>query len=210
MFNIIFFVTVFVAVFSVLNPIGAIPILIALTENYTPEERKHVIKKSITVAGGIIIAFMFVGTYIFRGLGINISDFEVAGGILLFKVAFDMIQGRTSNTKLTTAEQEDTLSREAVGVVPLGMPLLAGPGTITTSIIYFNLKSNGIDDQILVFIAVVLTIITAYIILMFSTALFKRLGKTGSLVISRIMGLLLASIGIEFIASGIFGLYLQF
>jgi len=210
LFNIIFFVTVFVAVFSVLNPIGAIPILIALTENYTPEERKHVIKKSITVAGGIIIAFMFVGTYIFRGLGINISDFEVAGGILLFKVAFDMIQGRTSNTKLTTAEQEDTLSREAVGVVPLGMPLLAGPGTITTSIIYFNLKSNGIDDQILVFIAVVLTIITAYIILMFSTALFKRLGKTGSLVISRIMGLLLASIGIEFIASGIFGLYLQF
>ncbi|EQD81153.1 multiple antibiotic resistance protein marC, partial [mine drainage metagenome] len=132
------------------------------------------------------------------------------GGILLFKVAFDMIQGRTSNTKLTSAEEEDTLSREAVGVVPLGIPLLAGPGTITTTMIYFNLKSNGLDDQILVFLAVVLTIIVAYIILLFSTALFKRLGKTGSLVISRIMGLLLASIGIEFIASGIFGLYSQF
>ncbi|EQD55978.1 multiple antibiotic resistance protein marC, partial [mine drainage metagenome] len=142
-----------------LNPIGAIPVLIALTENYTKEERKHVIKRSIMVAGGVVIAFMFVGTYIFRGLGINLSDFEVAGGILLFKVAFDMIQGRTSNTKLTSAEEEDTLSREAVGVVPLGIPLLAGPGTITTTMIYFNLKSNGLDDQILVFLAVVLTII---------------------------------------------------
>ncbi|EQD69430.1 multiple antibiotic resistance protein marC, partial [mine drainage metagenome] len=145
MLNIIFFVTVFVTVFSVLNPIGAIPVLIALTENYTKEERKHVIKRSIMVAGGVVIAFMFVGTYIFRGLGINLSDFEVAGGILLFKVAFDMIQGRTSNTKLTSAEEEDTLSREAVGVVPLGIPLLAGPGTITTTMIYFNLKSNGLD-----------------------------------------------------------------
>jgi multiple antibiotic resistance protein len=200
---------VFVAVFSVLNPIGAIPTLMALTENYTPAERKRVIKRSITIAGGVVIAFMFIGIYIFSVLGINLSDFEVAGGILLFKVAFDMLQGKTSNTKMTSAEEQDTISREAVGVVPLGMPLLAGPGTITTTMIYFNLTSNSLGDKMFVLLAVILTLIAAFVILRFSTILFKRLGKTGSLVISRIMGLLLAAIGIGFISHGIFGIYQQ-
>ena len=209
MSSILFFVTVFVAVFSVLNPIGAIPTLMALTENYTPAERKRVIKRSITIAGGVVIAFMFIGIYIFSMLGINLSDFEVAGGILLFKVAFDMLQGKTSNTKMTSAEEQDTISREAVGVVPLGMPLLAGPGTITTTMIYFNLTSNSLGDKMFVLLAVILTLIAAFVILRFSTILFKRLGKTGSLVISRIMGLLLAAIGIGFISHGIFGIYQQ-
>lgn len=201
--------TVFIAVFSVLNPIGAIPTLMALTENYTQKERNRVVERSITIAGGIVVAFMFIGIYIFSVLGINLSDFEVAGGILLFKVAFDMLQGKTSNTKMTSAEEEDSISREAVGVVPLGMPLLAGPGTITTTMIYFNLTSNGIGDKILVLFAVLLTLFAAFVILRFSTILFKRLGKTGSLVISRIMGLLLAAIGIGFISHGIFGIYQQ-
>ena len=209
MSSILFFVTVFVAVFSVLNPIGAIPTLMALTENYTPAERKRVIKRSITIAGGVVIAFMFIGIYIFSVLGINLSDFEVAGGILLFKVAFDMLQGKTSNTKMTSAEEQDTISREAVGVVPLGMPLLAGPGTITTTMIYFNLTSNSFGDKMFVLLAVILTLIAAFVILRFSTILFKRLGKTGSLVISRIMGLLLAAIGIGFLSHGIFGIYQQ-
>ena len=209
MSSILFFVTVFVAVFSVLNPIGAIPTLMALTENYTPAERKRVIKRSITIAGGVVIAFMFIGIYIFSVLGINLSDFEVAGGILLFKVAFDMLHGKTSNTKMTSAEEQDTISREAVGVVPLGMPLLAGPGTITTTMIYFNLTSNSLGDKMFVLLAVILTLIAAFVILRFSTILFKRLGKTGSLVISRIMGLLLAAIGIGFISHGIFGIYQQ-
>jgi multiple antibiotic resistance protein len=207
--SILFFVTVFIAVFSVLNPIGAIPTLMALTENYTQKERNRVVERSITIAGGIVVAFMFIGIYIFSVLGINLSDFEVAGGILLFKVAFDMLQGKTSNTKMTSAEEEDSISREAVGVVPLGMPLLAGPGTITTTMIYFNLTSNGIGDKILVLFAVLLTLFAAFVILRFSTILFKRLGKTGSLVISRIMGLLLAAIGIGFISHGIFGIYQQ-
>jgi multiple antibiotic resistance protein len=181
----------------------------ALTENYTPAERKRVIKRSITIAGGVVIAFMFIGIYIFSVLGINLSDFEVAGGILLFKVAFDMLQGKTSNTKMTSAEEQDTISREAVGVVPLGMPLLAGPGTITTTMIYFNLTSNSLGDKMFVLLAVILTLIAAFVILRFSTILFKRLGKTGSLVISRIMGLLLAAIGIGFISHGIFGIYQQ-
>lgn len=203
MVDFLFLVTVYVAVFSVLNPIGAIPTLISLTSNYTPEERRKVIERSITVAGGVIIGFMFIGVYIFDVLGISISDFELAGGVLLFKVAFDMLQGKTSNTKLTADEEKESLSKDEIGVVPLGMPLLAGPGTITTTMIYFNLRSTGLEDKIMVFAAVILVIISAFIVLRFSTLLFKRLGRTGSMIISRVMGLLLAAIGVEFMTNGI-------
>ena len=203
MVDFLFLVTVYVAVFSVLNPIGAIPTLISLTTNYTPEERRKVIERSITVAGGVIIGFMFIGVYIFDVLGISISDFELAGGVLLFKVAFDMLQGKTSNTKLTADEEKESLSKDEIGVVPLGMPLLAGPGTITTTMIYFNLRSTGLEDKVMVFAAVLLVIISAFIVLRFSTLLFKRLGRTGSMIISRVMGLLLAAIGVEFMTNGI-------
>ena len=203
MVDFLFLVTVYVAVFSVLNPIGAIPTLISLTTNYTTEERRKVIERSITVAGGVIIGFMFIGVYIFDVLGISISDFELAGGVLLFKVAFDMLQGKTSNTKLTADEEKESLSKDEIGVVPLGMPLLAGPGTITTTMIYFNLRSTGLEDKVMVFAAVILVIISAFIVLRFSTLLFNRLGRTGSMIISRVMGLLLAAIGVEFMANGI-------
>ena len=207
MVDFLFLVTVYVAVFSVLNPIGAIPTLISLTSNYTPEERRKVIERSITVAGGVIIGFMFIGVYIFDVLGISISDFELAGGVLLFKVAFDMLQGKTSNTKLTADEEKESMSKDEIGVVPLGMPLLAGPGTITTTMIYFNLRSTGLEDKMMVFAAVILVIISAFIVLRFSTLLFKRLGRTGSMIISRVMGLLLAAIGVELIFLGMQELY---
>jgi multiple antibiotic resistance protein len=123
--------------------------------------------------------------------------------VLLFKVAFDMLQGKTSNTKLTADEEKESMSKDEIGVVPLGMPLLAGPGTITTTMIYFNLRSTGLEDKIMVFAAVILVIISAFIVLRSSTLLFKRLGRTGSMIISRVMGLLLAAIGVEFMANGI-------
>lgn len=199
----IYFVTVAVSIFAIMNPIGAVPTLMVLTENFKHEERMKVIRKSILVAGGMIIGFMLIGVYIFSVLGINISDFKVAGGVLLFKVAFDMLQGKTSNTKLTQQEEQESVDREAVGIVPISTPLLAGPGTITTSIIYFNSGSTTIPEKLIVFGAVVVVLIASYIVLSLSTILFKKMGKTGSLLISRIMGLLLASIAVEFISTGI-------
>lgn len=200
---ILFYVTVLTTVFAILNPIGAIPTLIALTEGYTLKERLHVVDRSVLVASGMILGFMLVGIYVFLVLGIDISDFKVAGGILLFKVAFDMLQGKTSNTKLTGAEQEESMEKESIGIVPIGTPLLAGPGSITTAIIFFNSKTTVGIDKVMVVLAIVTVMVMSYLILRFSLPLFTRLGKTGSLIISRIMGLLLASIAIEFITTGL-------
>lgn len=151
----------------------------------------------------MIIGFMLVGVYIFTVLGIDITDFKIAGGILLFKVAFDMLQGRTSNTKLTQQEKEEYMDKDAIGIVPIGTPLLAGPGSITTAIIYFNSKSTTIPEKFMTLAAILVVMVISYLILRYSIGLFDRLGKTGSLLISRIMGLLLASIAVDFIATGI-------
>lgn len=202
---VIFLLTVVAAIFALVNPLGAVPTMVGLTEGFSDEERKRVIRKAIMVAGGMLLGFMFLGEYIFSVLGIDISDFKIAGGILLFKVAFDMIQGKLSNTKLTPLEKQDYVEREAVGIVPIGIPLLAGPGSITTAIIYFNSRSNGMLDRISVIVAIIIVMLLAYLILHFSMRILGRIGKTGSLIISRIMGLLLAAIGIEFIVSGIAG-----
>jgi multiple antibiotic resistance protein len=201
---IVFYLSIVATVFAILNPIGAVPTLMVLTDGYTVSEKKRVISKSIMVASGMILGFMFVGVYIFLVLGIDISDFKVAGGILLFKVAFDMLQGKVSNTKLTPQETQESIDRESVGIVPIGTPLLAGPGTITTAMIYFNSPQYFISERIAVILAVVTVLLISYIVLRLSNPLFNRLGKTGSLIISRIMGLLLASIAIEFITSGLF------
>lgn len=202
------FITVFVALFAIINPIGAVPILITLTDGYSLKERKEVIRRSVYMASGMLFGFMFLGVYIFDILGISIYDFEIAGGILLFKVGFDMLQGKTSQTKITNAEQQDSADREAIAIAPIGTPLLAGPGSITTTIIYFNGTGIDILSRMVVIAAVILVLILAFIILKYSLRIFQRIGKTGSIVISRIMGLLLTAIAVDLITTGIIHIFL--
>ncbi|MCL4311762.1 MAG: MarC family protein [Candidatus Thermoplasmatota archaeon] len=204
----ILFLTVFVALFAIINPIGAVPILITLTDGYSLKERREVIRRSVYMASGMLFGFMFLGVYIFDILGISIYDFEIAGGILLFKVGFDMLQGKTSQTKITNAEQQDSADREAIAIAPIGTPLLAGPGSITTAIIYFNGTGIAIFSRMVVVLAVILVLILSFIILRYSLVIFQRIGKTGSIVISRIMGLLLTAIAVDLITTGIIHIFL--
>ncbi|WMT54526.1 MarC family protein [Acidiplasma sp.] len=204
---IITFVTVYVALFAIMNPIGAVPVLISLTDGYTIKERKDVIRKAVYTASGMIFGFMFLGIYIFDILGINLYDFEIAGGALLFKVGFDMLQGKISQTKMTQAEKEESSEREAIAIAPLGTPLLAGPGSITIAIIFFNEENIALTSRFITIIAIVLVLISSFIILKYSVKTFEKIGKTGSIVISRIMGLLLTAIAVDLIANGIIHIF---
>ncbi len=200
---ILYLVTVFVALFAMVNPIGALPVLVSVTEGYSKDDFERVVRYAAMSEALMLFSFMLIGIYIFEVLGININDFKVAGGVLLFKVAFDMLQGRTSTTKLTPAEKEESIERTSIGIAPIGTPLLAGPGSITAAIIYFNSYSVNIPEKIAVVISVSLVVAISYFILHYSSVLFKYLGKTGSLIISRIMGLLLAAIAIDFMVTGL-------
>ncbi len=199
-----FAIEAFVAIFAIVNPIGNIPFFVTLTQGYNPKEKKDVIVKIVVVAIAVLVIFGLIGNYIFMLFGITIPAFGIAGGILLLTIAFSMLHGQKPRTKLTQQDKEEALAREAVGIVPLGIPMFAGPGAITTIMIYMS-KQTGVFDMFAVFASIFATMAVSFILLTYSDRIFSRMGRMGALAISRIMGLILAAIAIQFIVDGVLG-----
>jgi multiple antibiotic resistance protein len=202
-----FAITVFAAIFAIVNPIGNIPVFVAITQDYTPEQKRRVIRKVCIVAASVLLAFGIFGNYIFAIYGITIPAFKIAGGLLLFSIAFNMTRGQVGRTKMTGEEHEEALEKEEVGVVPLGIPLFAGPGAITTVMIYIAFATTSSDelfDLSSIFLSIVFTVVASYFLLRYAEPIFSRMGKSGAGAFTRIMGLLLAAIAIEFIITGTF------
>lgn len=202
-----FAITAFAAIFAIMNPPGNIPVFVAITEGYTLEQKNRVIRKVCIVAGGILIIFGLFGNLIFDLYGITIPAFKIAGGALLFSIAFTMTKGQLTKAKMTTEEEEEATEKEEVGVVPLGIPLFAGPGAITTVMIYVSYAQNSSDpvfDFISIFIGIIVTVAISFVMLKYADPLFKRMGRSGTMAFTRIMGLLLAAMAVEFMLSGTF------
>lgn len=202
-----FAITVFAAIFAIVNPIGNIPVFVAITQDYTPEQKNRVIRKVCIVAASVLLAFGIFGNYIFAIYGITIPAFKIAGGMLLFSIAFNMTRGAVGRTKMTGEEHEEALEKEEVGVVPLGIPLFAGPGAITTVMIYISFATTSSDvlfDLSAIFLSIIATVVASYFLLHYAEPIFSRMGKSGAGAFTRIMGLLLAAIAIEFIITGTF------
>ncbi|MDD1772279.1 MAG: MarC family protein [Methanomassiliicoccales archaeon] len=202
-----FAITAFAAIFAIMNPPGNIPVFVAITEGYTTEQKNRVIRKVCIVAGGILIIFGLFGNLIFDLYGITIPAFKIAGGALLFSIAFTMTKGQLTKSKMTTEEEEEATEKEEVGVVPLGIPLFAGPGAITTVMIYVSYAQNSSDpvfDFISIFIGIIVTVAISFVMLKYADPLFKRMGRSGTMAFTRIMGLLLAAMAVEFMLSGTF------
>ena len=199
--NYMYAITVFTAIFAIVDPIGNIPIFYTLTERFTREERIRIAKKAVIAATLTLFVFGIICNYIFMLFSITIPSFRIAGGILLFRVAFNMLYGTTPGTKSTEKEKQETLEKEMLGIIPLGIPLLAGPGAISTVMLY---NSQGdVVDSIIVYISILATLIITYFLLRNVDKIFDRLGRAGSLAISRIMGLILAAIAVQFLINGI-------
>jgi multiple antibiotic resistance protein len=194
-------ITVFMAIFAIVDPMGNIPIFYTITQKFTREERLHIAKRAVIAASTTLIVFGLIGQYIFMVFSITIPSFRIAGGLLLFRVAFNMLYGVTPGTKSTEKEKQEILEKDMLGIVPLGIPLLAGPGAISTVMLY-NSQGN-LGNTIIVFISIFMTLLITYIFLRNIDRIFNRLGRVGSLAISRIMGLILAAIAIQFIINGI-------
>lgn len=199
-----FLISVLVAVLAIVNPLGNIPFFVSLTADYPDEMRRNVIRKTVISASLILIIFAFFGRYIFLVYGITIPSFQIAGGVLLFHIGFTMLNGRRPGTKLTDRDREEALNMEAVGIVPLGIPMFAGPGAITTVMIYIS-QAGGVFDIFSVVLAVIITMGVAFTLLTYSKQLFGRIGRSGTLAFSRIMGLILTAVAMNFIIEGIHG-----
>jgi multiple antibiotic resistance protein len=200
-----FAITAFVSIFAIVNPVGNIPFFVTVTEGYTKQERKAVIRKTCVVMLVVLVSFGLFGQYIFELYGITIPWFKIAGGILLFSVAFAMMRGERSRAKITEDERQEAMEKEEIGVVPLGIPLFAGPGAITTVMIYVSegIGTGNYIDLAAVFLAIVVTTVISFILLTYAQGIFGRMGRGGAAAFGRIIGLLLAAVAVGFIITGV-------
>jgi multiple antibiotic resistance protein len=199
--NVVFFVQSLLAFFIIIDAVGNVPIFISILEKFDEEDKKHIIKRATIIAFLTLLIVTFSGNYIFSLLNTNIHSFSIAGGILLSIISVEMLFGRKSKTE-TSEDIKD--AKEDVSITPLAIPLLTGPGALTTGIVYFNLAHSPYQ-QLLLVASIIITFILSYEILIHARKIFKFLGKTGTKVVIRIMGLLLLSIAVQFVINGLIG-----
>jgi len=202
----LYFVYAFTTVFVIVNPIEATMIFVTLTADMNALEKSHVYRRTTLVAFSLAILFSIAGEFVLRIFGITVDSLRVAGGILLFLVAIDMLRGVRQQKKVTEAELRDANQREDVSVFPLAIPLLTGPGAITTVVVLMGAAST-IAEKALVLLAIVLTFLITFFVLRFSEYIDHALGVTGIMVLTRIMGLILGAVAVNFVAIGAWNLY---
>jgi multiple antibiotic resistance protein len=205
---VVFTIRAFVTFFTIIDPVGLAPVVIALTANLNDTQRSTIVTRAVIISAIIIAFFALVGRFLLDRLGISLYAFNMAGGALLFLVAVDMLFGRPSGARETKTEQEEAATREDISVFPLAIPMIAGPGTIATTILYVDLAAPNIFDLLSVAAAIISALFVAWLVMRSSMWIIRHVGRTGILVLSRILGILLAALAIQFILNGI-GTFVQ-
>src|ERR1700728_3081509 len=197
-----FLLLAFSSIFFIVDPIACIPTFLALTADDELARRRHMAKRAAWTCFLVLSGFALAGTLVFKMFGITLPAFRIAGGLIMILIGLDMVQARRSQTKETPSETEQAMEKEDVGIVPLGVPMLAGPGSISTVIALMAQSSNW-QHSILIIVAVALTAFISYWTLAAADRLGRRMGDTGIHILTRFMGLMLMAIAVQFILSGL-------
>ena len=197
-----FLALAYTSLLAIINPLGAVPLYLAITGTYTKPQRRRTLLRALLTALLVLLAFATVGTLILRFFGITTYAFKIAGGIIFFGIGWDMLQARRVGVKTTVEEELEGTSKEDVGIIPLGLPTLAGPGAITT-IVALDGQAGTIAERSMVYVALVLVLLTAWGVLAAAPAILRRVSQTGLNVLTRIMGLLVTVIGVQFVLGGL-------
>lgn len=192
----------FVAIFVIVDPFAVVPVYLSLTEKYSPEGIVHTRRKATLVAFGVLGTFALTGLTVFNLFGITLPAFQIAGGILLLLLGISQLNNNRARVK--PEETSEGMEKDDVSVFPLGTPLLAGPGAISTVVLLSTQAKTWIRNVELM-IALVAAMAAAYLCLKAAPYLFKLLGKTGLNLLTRIMGLILTAIAVQFMLNGIKG-----
>jgi len=193
---------VFTSIFFIVDPFAVIPTFLAMTERDTPEHRRLLAKRGAWTCAIALILFALGGSLIFTIFGITIGAFKIAGGVLVGLNALDMVQARRSQQRETPAEKAEGIQKEDIGIMPLGIPMLAGPGAIST-VMVLALGSKGPLLTAAVYVSIIMTALVSYWVLAAATLVERRLGQTGMRILTRVMGLVLCAIAVQFIIDGI-------
>ncbi len=192
------------AIFFVVDPFSAVPFFLAMTRHDAPAKRRETALRASLTAGLVLATFALGGAWIFKILGISIGAFKIAGGVVLLLLALDMIRTQPSRTRITDQEVAAGADKEDIAIVPLAMPLLAGPGSIATAIVLMTRARAGPWwHAIPVLGAIVVTAVASYLVLAGAARTERVLGRTGLAILERAAGLLLVAIAVQFMLDGL-------
>ncbi len=200
------YIKILIGLIAIVNPFGAVPLFISLTAGAENRERHKIINIVAVAVTVILLVALLIGEELLQFFGISINSFRVAGGILLLLMSISMLNAKLSPTVQTKEEAEESKEKESIAVVPLAMPLLAGPGAITTVIIDAH-KGSGAGHYLTSAVLILFLSLLIWMVLRLSPFITRHISATGINVFTRIMGLLLAAIAVEFMANGLKSLF---
>ena len=191
-----FFMYAFISLFVIINPFSTASIFLTLTEDSKKEEKKEIIKGATVISTIILMVFAVTGLYIFKFFGISIGAFKIAGGIILMKISLELLKGEHRKLHHSHFEVDDIV------IVPLSIPLIAGPGTISTVVVMIS-DNPGFNHYFLIFLAILLNMLLIYFVLSKSEAVQSFFKERGLRVINKIMGIILTALSVQFFINGI-------
>jgi len=197
-----FAVLAFTSLLSIVNPLGAVPIYVAMTSSYDARQRRVTLRRAVMTGLAVLVAFAAFGPLILRFFGITTEAFQIAGGIIFFGIGWDMLQAKRTGVKTTEEEETDSANKEDVGIIPLGLPTLVGPGAITT-VIAINAQAKNAFDVASVYLSIVLVLAISGGLLAAAPVVTRRIGSTGMNVMTRLMGLMVMVVGAQFEINGV-------
>jgi len=201
--NMAFVLKTFITFFTVIDPLGLVPVTLVILANNNRKQRTQIITRAVIISAFVIAAFALIGKVLIESLGIGLYAFNIAGGILLFLIALEMLFGRTPGTRETVQEEKEAIAKNDVSVFPLAIPMIAGPGTIATTILFANSAASNVFNILVVIAAIIFCLFVAWIAMEKSALIIKFIGRTGIHVFSRILGILLAALAVQFILNGV-------
>lgn len=196
------FIAAFTSIISVANPLAAMPVFLSLTEQNSDTERIHVAKKSSFYMFLVLIIFLLAGTYIMSFFGISLPGIRIAGGLIILRAAYAMLNPDVTERKISEEAQEAAKQKEDISFSPMAMPMLSGPGSIAV-VIGLASQAEGIFDLLIMSGAIVLVAFISYGVLRLAPFSAKYIGPTGMNAITRMMGFIAMAIGVQFILNGI-------
>ena len=197
-----FFVRAFAGVFVIIDPIGGSTHFLALSAHVSSSKRKDIAKRACLVALCILVFFTLAGGALLKYFGITLAALKIAGGILLFTIAITMLYGKPAAARISQEEEEEAPTLDDIAVIPLAIPLLSGPGAITTVMVFVGEAKTPIRIGILLF-TIFLSLLITYVIFVHSEYIKNALKRTGIKIMTRIMGLIMSVIAVQFVINGI-------
>ena len=190
----------FTSFFTLMNPIGTMPVFLTMTSDLSKKERRATAVKAVLTAGFVLILFAILGEYLFNFFGISVAGLKVVGGVLFFFIGYDMLNARLSRIKMT--EEEAEKYADDISITPLGIPMIAGPGAITTAIVLMG-DANDYTTKAMVIVSIVLVLIVVLLVFLGAVGITKFIGEKGNKIMMKLMGLIVMVIAVEFFFSGI-------